>query len=333
MEVGTQRFEAVLQPVSGKALPVYRGETLRVTQLEGGQCVDFNAFNLHDYKERMSIGHSRLYGLHLKQGEVVFTNPPRLRPMLYLAAMPDTCAADTLGARCNAVMFEERLGFAYHTNCQDTVAEAIREYDLTPDDVHDCFNMFFNTAWDKEGKFWIEANTGEAGDHVDLLACIDTLCVPITCGSGDVQLTSNFFLRPIKIEVFEATRETVDMVETVEDEHKAPRSRLTLEQYRVTAIKTDRQLVANPTYEPAYARWPLKYQRLQIPLSADAVAEIDGMIEASLYRDREDAVRQLFMSTYLSALGEERGVGVFTGGLAKSGISPATVRGVTDGVS
>src|ERR1700730_5941161 len=105
MELGERRLQATLRPVSGRAVPVYRGEVLRISQVEGGQCIDFNAFNLHDYKERMSIGHSRLYGLHLKQGDVVFTNPPRYRPMLYISSMPASCVADTLGARCHAVMF------------------------------------------------------------------------------------------------------------------------------------------------------------------------------------------------------------------------------------
>ena len=49
---GKERFDLVLQPISGKAVPVYAGEVLRIIQVEGEQCVDFNAFNLHDYKER-----------------------------------------------------------------------------------------------------------------------------------------------------------------------------------------------------------------------------------------------------------------------------------------
>ena len=100
MQLGKVRYEERLEPVSGRALPVYAGETLRIIQVEGEQCVDFNAFNLHDYKEYMSVGHSRRQGLHLKAGDALISNPPRRNAMMLITAMPETCVADTLGARC-----------------------------------------------------------------------------------------------------------------------------------------------------------------------------------------------------------------------------------------
>ena len=193
--------------------------------MEGGQCIDFNAFNLHDYKEYMSVGHSRRQGLRIHKGDVLISNPPRYNPMLLISEMPPTCVTDTLGARCNAVLFEYRYGVKWHTNCQDTLAEAIREYGLTPDDVHDSFNMFMNTTWDAKGSWWTEWNTGRPGDFVDLLACMDTLCVPVTCGSGDVTLVSNFFLKSLDIAVFEATDESLARVAEVEQQYDAPQSR------------------------------------------------------------------------------------------------------------
>jgi Domain of unknown function (DUF1989) len=60
-EYGPKRLELTLQPVTGKAVPVMRGEVLRIEQLVGGTCVDFNAFNLHDYKEFLDCGlHAQL---------------------------------------------------------------------------------------------------------------------------------------------------------------------------------------------------------------------------------------------------------------------------------
>ena len=52
-------FEQVLQPGTGKAIELLAGQILRIEQVEGGQCVDFNAFNLHDYKEFMHCGRTR----------------------------------------------------------------------------------------------------------------------------------------------------------------------------------------------------------------------------------------------------------------------------------
>ena len=88
---GKRRFEIVLQPVSGKALPVYKGEVLRISQITGGQCVDFNCFNLNDYKEYMSVGHMRRESFRIAPDRFIWSNPPRYRPMMKILAMSPTC--------------------------------------------------------------------------------------------------------------------------------------------------------------------------------------------------------------------------------------------------
>src|ERR671929_167464 len=98
MKPGRCRFDLRLEPVSGKAVPVYKGEILRISQVAGGQCVDFNCFNLYDYKERMSVGHMRLQGFRVHQGHIAISAPPRYRPMLAITHMAQTCVTDLLGA-------------------------------------------------------------------------------------------------------------------------------------------------------------------------------------------------------------------------------------------
>jgi uncharacterized protein YcgI (DUF1989 family) len=294
MEVGNRRFELILEPVSGKALPVSKGEILRVSQLVGSQCVDFNAFNLHDYKEHLAVGNSRRGGFRLGERAVLLTNPPRYRPMFSLLHVPDSASTDTLAARCDSILFERKLGFWFHTNCQDTLSEAIREYDLTPDDVHDSFNLFMNTSWDASGSWWIDWNTSRQADHIDLLACMDTLSVPVVCGSGDVEATSNFFLKPIRIEVLEATDETLDMVSRIERQYSA-RSRKSVDDFRVKQIRSQRELYPNPDYSPDYPRFPLKKVNLMISLDREAFAHIEELVDSGFATEIPDAVRRLFM--------------------------------------
>lgn len=295
---GQPRLSLVLEPVSGKALPVYAGEVLRISQIDGGQCVDFNAFNLHDYKEHMAAGHSRIAGFRLGQGNTLFTNPPHFRPLLHISHMPATCVTDTLAPRCHTVLYERQFGFQFHTNCQDTIAEAIREFGLTPDDVHDSFNMFMNTGWDARGRWWIEWNTGQAGDHVDLLACIDTLAVPVVCGSGDVQLTSNFFLKPVQVAVFGATGASREAAAAVNARYAA-RTRKTVADYRVRQIREERELRADPDYVPAYASFPLRFATLEVDLGPEDEAAVDSLVAEGFGGDRADVVRRLFMIWYL----------------------------------
>ena len=295
MELGKLRYEERLEPVSGRALPVYKGEMLRITEVEGEQCIDFNAFNLHDYKEYMSVGHTRRQGLRVHEGDVLISNAPHYNAMLSIAEMPDTCVTDTLGARCNAVLFEYRWGMAWHTNCQDTLAESIREYGLTPDDVHDSFNMFMNTTWDANGNWWTDWNTGEAGDYVDLLACMDTLCVPVTCGSGDVTLVSNFSLKPLHISVFEATSDTLSRVAEIEKQFAAPLSRKQTADFRQPNIRVERELARDPDFEPEYGRFPMQAEQLTVAVDAETADGLRRMVDAGHGADISDAALRAFM--------------------------------------
>jgi hypothetical protein len=238
--------------------------------------------------------------------------------MLYVARMPASCVADTLAARCHAPLFERQLGFGFHTNCQDTYAEAIREYDLTPDDVHDSFNIFMNTAWDKQGAWWIEWNTGQPGDYVDLVTCMDTLCVPIVCGSGDVQLTSNFFLKSIEISVFEPTEESLEAASKVEEEYSLL-SRQTLDDFKVKAIRTDRELRPNPAYVREYPKFPLQVHSLRVPVDHANLPAIDSLVDAGFGTDAGDVIRRAFMVWFLRNMAsggrQDISSNVFVGGL------------------
>jgi uncharacterized protein YcgI (DUF1989 family) len=196
--------EFVIEPGTGKAIELLQGQILRVEQVEGGQCADFNCFNLHDYKEFMHCGRTRtVHGFHPTKGAFMWSAPPRERAMLYI--LEDSVGRnDVLFPRCSAYVYEASYGFAVHTNCHDIQAEAQREYGLTPDDVHDSFNLFMCTGVDADGHAFMTRQTTKGGDYVDLLALMDVLAVPNVCGA-DVMKTSNFALKPLKLTVSAAT--------------------------------------------------------------------------------------------------------------------------------
>ena len=100
---GKLKEDFVLQPISGKALPVYKGEVLRITQEEGGQCVDFNAFNLHDYREFMDTSLMRRQNFHLDKGHFLITNSPRNRLMMQILEKSPENVLDVLASRCSAI--------------------------------------------------------------------------------------------------------------------------------------------------------------------------------------------------------------------------------------
>jgi len=296
MNYGKQRFDLVLEPISGKAVPVHAGEVLRITEVGGEQCVDFNAFNLHDYKEKMDVGATRsATGFRPRKADIIFSNPPRFRPMLGILEMAPTCQTDILGRTCHATLYEMRFGFELHTNCQDTMAESISEYGLTPDDVHDSFNMWMNTEWDSTGKWWIVRNTGRAGDYVDLVSFFDILAVPITCGSGDVQWTSNFSFKPIRIQIFEASADTRAIVDQVNARYGRLKNQRTVDKFRVKDIRADRELRPTPGWKPQFVNFPIKVEDTPVELSQAEHRKAQSLQEQGFGNDVGDVVRRAVM--------------------------------------
>jgi uncharacterized protein YcgI (DUF1989 family) len=294
-ELGNCRYDITLQPVSGKAVPLYKGEVMRITQVGGEQCVDFNCFNLHDYKERMSVGHMRVQGFRPGQGHIAVSAPPRYRPMLAVMHMSDTCVTDLLGARCDATSGEREYGLVPRTNCQDTFGEAIREYGLTPDDVHDSFNMWMHTIWDES--FYPIRNVGPKGDYVDLLALMDVLAVPITCGSGDIGQISNFGFKPIQVQVFEASDDTRKVTQSYLDRCTGFTNQRSRDDFKVKEIKKDRKLKKVPNYEPSFRAYPIELTEIEVPFKAAEMQSLKAL-RGKLGKTDGDVVRSAFMLWY-----------------------------------
>ena len=286
-----QLFSHLLEPGTGKAIELLAGQILRIEQVEGGQCVDFNAFNLHDYKEFMHCGRTRtVHGFNPSEGTFLWSQPPRERALLYI--LKDTVKRnDVLFPRCSAYLYESAYGFHDHTNCHDIQSEAQREYGLTPDDVHDSFNFFMNTEIGMDGTATITRQSSKAGDHVELLALADVLAVPNVCGA-DVMRTSNFSLKPIQLTVYEATAEELASVP------KTPilRSQRTPKDFRQPNITADRALYRDPAYTPAFTNVPIRTEQVTVELDADEVALFDAN-RLPLYGDDDGAaLRDMFFT-------------------------------------
>jgi uncharacterized protein YcgI (DUF1989 family) len=290
---GKERLRIVFQPVEGKAVPMRAGEVLRITQLGNGQCVDFNCFNLHDYKEMLSVGFTRMHSFRPKQGDFLWSNPPRNNPMMAILEMPPTCLTDTLHARCNAYLFEDYYGFPLHTNCQDTFAAAIGEYRLTPDDVHDSFNLWMDTGWDDQGTTYIRRISGRKGDYVDMMAMMDVLAVPILCGSGDVQPTAAFFPKPVQVQVFESSAATRRKAAELNARLKLANNR-TVEQFAVKEILATRELKRDPDYKPKFVNYPLQSTAVEVELSEREYDQLQRLRFAD-YQGDDEILREAVM--------------------------------------
>ena len=289
--------ETVLEAGTGKAFQVRAGQILRVEQVTGDQCVDLNVFNLHDYREFMHVGRTRtLHGTNPSTGSFLWSAPPRERALMYLQT--DTAGInDTLFPRCSATMYESLHGFAEHTNCADIQAEAQREYGLTPDDVHDSFNLFMATRVVDQMPEILRQSTNP-GDHVELLALVDVLAVPNVCGN-DIMGTSNFSLNPVRIEVATATAQEIAAVPPL----RSYATQRTPADFRQPTIRSERRLSRDPDYEPAFARTPVRMVEVDVELDEVDVVRLKALHDRERYADEGDALRDVLLSWWVASHG------------------------------
>lgn len=282
----------VLEPGTGKAIELLRGQVLRIAQIEGGQCVDFNCFNLHDYKESLHTGRTRtVHGLYPSAGHFMWSAPPRERAMAYILEDTANCN-DVMFPRCSANLYEGVYGLPVHTNCHDIQAEAQREYGLTPDDVHDSFNLFMRTGVRPGGELFIERQSSQPGDHIDLLALMDLLAVPNVCGA-DIMRTSNFSIKPVRLSIYQATEEDLASVPPLGNWP----SQRTPADFRNSKIKADRELRRDPDYAPAFTNVPIVYHDHPVTLDAGDYALLQQHARRELYgQDDGAALRDIVFS-------------------------------------
>ena len=277
---------------AAKAIELKAGQILRIEQIDGGQCVDFNCFNLHDYKEFMHTGRTRtLHGINPTQGGFMWSAPPRERAMMYI--LEDTLGCnDLMFPRCSAHMYASLYGLPVHTNCHDIQSEAQREYGLTPDDVHDSFNLFMTTGVEN-GMPYITRQRSKAGDFVELLALIDVLAVPNVCGS-DVQKTGNFSIEPVRLSLYTAGAADLAAVPPLPPPMPSQR---TPADFKVKRIEVERELVRDPAYVAEFTNAPIVYSDLPIRLDAEEYALLRTVRRTELYGDDDGAaLRDVFFS-------------------------------------
>lgn len=287
-----------LEPATGRAVPVLRGQVLRVEQTGNGQCMDFNAYNLHDYKEHFHSGRTRgLHGINPTVGHHLWSAPPRERAMMTI--LSDSVGTNDVNySRCSAFLFELHYGYEgpdAHSNCNDIFAEAVREWGLTPDDVHDSFNAFMHTGI-RDGRLHIDWTVARAGDCLELLAQFDVLAVPICCGA-DVGQTNNYELKGLRIEILEGSAD--DRAKLLDQRYTHQR---TPAAFRNATIKADRALHRDPSFRP---RWPWRdavNARHQVPVALDPSdrAVLENLRRLPQFRGFSDAeiVRYAFFQWF-----------------------------------
>ena len=156
-------------PCSGMCIPVLCGQTVTVTDVDGGQVADFFAECAGDPREFLSAAvtidcHE---SLRLHVGDKLYTN---LYNPMFEVLRDDVGAHDLLFPCCRPEMYD----FFYqngdgHPNCHDNINCALGEHRPTIQPI----NLFMYTTVDADGKITIHPPRSKAGDSIVLRALVD----------------------------------------------------------------------------------------------------------------------------------------------------------------
>ena len=161
-----------IPPQSGTSFPLYQGEILTVTDLEGQQVSDLLCFSKADPLESLSNGRTIDYA-----SKIYFSTNDRLysnRSNVMLRIAEDSCGKNDF-LLCSATMFRILYGHKEpHRGCFGNLAEALEPWGIQPDSIPVAFNCFMNVPVNgTSGKLEVLTPTSKPGNIIRFKAEMD----------------------------------------------------------------------------------------------------------------------------------------------------------------
>ena len=187
-----------LEPQTGTAFELRRGQHLTVIDLDGEQVADLIAFARDDHREWLSSGRTFDYAntIRLTTGHVLYSN--RSRPMFTIVG-DDVGRHDFLFTPCSPETFQiiyRHTG--HHPSCLENLSRALAPHGIDPDAIPTTFNIFMNVEIGADGGLQILPPLSQAGDKVRLRAEMDLLVGLTACSA---ELSNNYRFKPIGYEI------------------------------------------------------------------------------------------------------------------------------------
>jgi uncharacterized protein YcgI (DUF1989 family) len=192
-----------IEPQTGAAFIVTKGDVVRVIDPAGEQVSDVVAFSLRDPREALSSGRTLDYNetVRLSTGHVLYSN--RGNPMLTIGH-DDVGTHDFMLAPCSPEMFALLHGItAPHPSCFENLASNLAEFGIERDAIPTAFNVFMNVEIAPSGAIRVLPPLSKAGDYVELRAEMDLIVGATACSA---EQSNNGAFKPIDIVVASGTR-------------------------------------------------------------------------------------------------------------------------------
>ena len=189
----------IIEPRSGVAFILKQGQQLRITDIKGEQVSDFICFNLNDKAEYLSSGRTIDYAetIFLTAGHFFYSN----RSNIMFVIKEDTVGRhDFLLTPCSAETFKIIYGHENpHRGCFGNLSEALAPFEIKPDNIPICFNIFMNVTVNGEtGKIDVLPPKSKSGDHIIIEAQMDLIVGMTACSA---EMSNNYSFKPIGYQI------------------------------------------------------------------------------------------------------------------------------------
>ena len=188
---------------TARAFMVRAGQTVRIIDVQGTQCGDFISYSSTDYREFFSQSRTRTnnWKIELTTGDKLYSN----RDNVMFTIREDLVKKhDILLPECNRYVFEHIYKVGVRTGCQEHLAESLKEYGITLDDIHDPFNVFMDTGTGENGALVIRRGPSKPGDYVDLQAEMDCLAALSACAVDQGEESNGGVCTDLRVEILPA---------------------------------------------------------------------------------------------------------------------------------
>ena len=161
---------------------VRKGQTIRIVDSEGQQAIDTLFYKADDFSERYSGQDTlRVQGnAYVGIGTKLMSNEGNV--MLTVTA--DSCGRhDTSAGACSCESNSVRFGHdtKYLHACRDNFLLEVTKHGMGKRDIVPNINFFMNVPIEPSGQMTIVDGLSAPGDHVELVAEMDVLCVISNC--------------------------------------------------------------------------------------------------------------------------------------------------------
>lgn len=189
-----------INPQSGVAFTIKKGQKLKVIDPKGGQVSDMVLFNAEDIREKISSGKTMDFeeSILITHGNYLWSN--RSRKMMKIRE--DTNGRnDFLLAPCSPETFQIMYNNPdYHPSCFENLYTNLERFGIEPDDIPTAFNIFMNVVFDESGKLKVLPPTSVAQDFVLFEAEMDLIVALTACSAED---SNGGTFKPIHYEIID----------------------------------------------------------------------------------------------------------------------------------